>query len=237
MSDYENFLQLAQKRRSIRLFKEDPLPDDYINKIVEAARFAPSGANSQPWEIVVVKDRATKDRIVDIVKEASVASYKLGQTRPREEQHPADHRVIEHPGFQDAPAYLILFGDLRLEATYPLSAYAYDRESITASSLASAFLYMQLAATSLGLAAQWVTATSQPLPQALIKQLLGVPGQFHLYDTMVVGFPRQTPPPRLIREAKEFTHYDRYDMSKHRSDQQVRKFIDDVHHGRSKIAD
>ncbi len=235
--DYDGFLQLVQKRRSIRVFKPDPLPDEYIYKIIEAARFAPSGANSQPWEMVVVKDKATKDKIVDIVKEASIASYKLGQTRPKEEQHPGDRRTIEHPGFQDAPVYIILFGDPRLEATYPMSAYAYDRHSITPATLASAFLYMHLAATSLGLASQWVTATAQPLPSALIKQLLGVPREYMLYDTFIVGFPNQTPPPRLVRERQEFTHVHRYDMSKYRTDEQVKKFIDAVHKGRSKMAD
>lgn len=236
--DYEGFLQLVQKRRSTRLFKPDPLPDEYIEKIIEAARFAPSGANSQPWEIVVVKDRELKDKIVDVVREASLSAYKLGQTRPKEERHPADNRkILDHPGFKDAAAYLILFGDLRLEATYPLSAYTHDRESTTASGLASAFLYMHLAAASLGLASQWITATGQPLPQALIKQLLGVPREFKLYDTMAVGYPNQTPRPRLVREREEFTHVNRYDMSKYRSDAQVKEFIKAIHEARSTMAD
>ncbi|MBI4330620.1 MAG: nitroreductase family protein [Chloroflexi bacterium] len=238
MIDYEGFLQLVQKRRSIRRFKPDPLPDDYVNKIVEAARFAPSGANSQPWEIVVVRDKATKDRIVEIVNEANASSYKLGQTRPKEERHPADDRPPGgRPGFADAPVFLILFGDPRLEATYPLSAYTMNRASITPSSLANVFLYMHLAAASLGLGSQWVTATSQPLPQALIKQLLGIPRDYTLYDTMVAGFPDQSPRPRLVRPAQEFTHAGRYDTSKYRSDDQVKKFIKAIHDGRATIAD
>ncbi len=237
MMDYDGFLQLVQTRRSIRRFKPDPLPEDYVNKILEAARYAPSGANSQPWEIVVLTDKAVKDKIVDIVKEASVGSYKLGQTRPKDERHPGDERLMDHPGFQDAPVFVILFGDKRLEATYPMSAYVYDRASITPSSLANAFLYMQLAATSLGLAAQWVTATAQPLPQALIKQMLGMPQEYTLYDTMVVGYPNQTPRPRLIRTREEFTHVNHYDMSKHRSDTEVKKFIRAVQQGRSTMAD
>lgn len=64
--NYDDFLQLVQKQRSIRLYKPDPLPDKYIDDILEAARFTPSGANSQPWEIVVVKDKIIKDQIVEI---------------------------------------------------------------------------------------------------------------------------------------------------------------------------
>jgi nitroreductase len=45
----EQFLELAKKRRSIRRFKPDPVPDEIIQKILEAARWAMSGANGQPW--------------------------------------------------------------------------------------------------------------------------------------------------------------------------------------------
>ena len=53
--DYESLLELIKKRRSIRGFKPDPIPDKYVDKIIEAARWAPSGANSQPWEFIVIK--------------------------------------------------------------------------------------------------------------------------------------------------------------------------------------
>ena len=235
--DYDGFLELVKEQRSIRRFKPDPLPEEYIDEILEAARFAPSGANSQPWEIVVVKDKKIKDQIVDIFKEASLSSHKLGKTRPREEQHPGDRRLHKNPGFQNAPVFFILFSDPRLEDTYPMSAQAYDCHSITASSMASLFLYMHLAATSLGLASQWVTSTSQPLSQALIKKLLGVPRSFRLYDTMITGYPAQSPPPRLVRARADFTHIDHYDTSKYRTDSQVREFIDAVHKGRTTIPD
>ena len=46
---YDSFLALVKKRRSTRRFKPDPVPEDDINKIIEAARWAPSGFNLQPW--------------------------------------------------------------------------------------------------------------------------------------------------------------------------------------------
>ena len=54
--NYEDFLRLVQSRRSIRLLKSDPLPDEYVDRIIEAARWAPSGFNTQPWEFIVVDD-------------------------------------------------------------------------------------------------------------------------------------------------------------------------------------
>ena len=50
--DYEGFLELIKARRSTRRFKPDPVPDDVIDRIVEAGRWAPSGFNQQPWELL-----------------------------------------------------------------------------------------------------------------------------------------------------------------------------------------
>ena len=43
-------------RRSTRLFKEDPLKDEELEQILEAAKYAPSGANQQPWNFTVVSN-------------------------------------------------------------------------------------------------------------------------------------------------------------------------------------
>ena len=49
MMNYDQFLELLRYRRSIRRFKSDPIPDDNVIKILDAAHYAMSGANSQPW--------------------------------------------------------------------------------------------------------------------------------------------------------------------------------------------
>jgi len=67
--NYEDFLGLLHHRRSIRRFKPDPIPEDYITKILDAARYAMSGANSQPWEFIVVKDPKIKEKVFECIKE------------------------------------------------------------------------------------------------------------------------------------------------------------------------
>lgn len=52
---YDDLIELFKDRRSIPKFKSDPIPDEYVDKIIEAARFAPSGFNTQPWEFVLIK--------------------------------------------------------------------------------------------------------------------------------------------------------------------------------------
>lgn len=56
--------EAIEQRRSIRRFKPDPVPDEVIISLLDAARLAPSGSNAQPWRFKVVKDRETKEKLV-----------------------------------------------------------------------------------------------------------------------------------------------------------------------------
>jgi len=53
-------------RRSIRRFREDPVPDELIEKALDIARFAPSAHNNQPWVFVVVKDKEKLRKLAEI---------------------------------------------------------------------------------------------------------------------------------------------------------------------------
>ena len=67
-SRYDQLLELAKLRRSIRRFKPDPVPEEDIEKIIEVARWAMSGANAQPWEFVVVKRPELRAKIFELYK-------------------------------------------------------------------------------------------------------------------------------------------------------------------------
>ena len=54
--EYEELLELAKGRRTFRAIKPDPIPDEVVEKLLEAARWAPTGFNMQPLEMLVVKD-------------------------------------------------------------------------------------------------------------------------------------------------------------------------------------
>lgn len=56
-------LNAIQTRRSIRQFKPDPVPDELVWKVIEAAGFAPSAHNGQPWEFIVTRDNEKKRRL------------------------------------------------------------------------------------------------------------------------------------------------------------------------------
>jgi nitroreductase len=223
--DYEVFLDLVRKRRSIRNFRTDPVPDEYVNKIIEAARYAPSGANSQPWEFIVVKDQAIKDRIVGIVSEQGEYSRKIELTREKDLRFSTLTGPVREPGYKNAPVYIILCGDPRTKEAYPLLTTLTRGDSHFISSLASAFLCMTLAATTLGLGSQWVSATGNPFVKPLLKELLEIPHKLDIYDMLVVGYPASQPKERFVRDRAEMVHDGRYNKDKYRSDEQIRDFI------------
>jgi nitroreductase len=57
------FMDLIKKRYSVRNFKKDPVPDEFIKQILEAGRLAPTGANTQPQRLIVVRERDGLDKL------------------------------------------------------------------------------------------------------------------------------------------------------------------------------
>ncbi len=56
-------LQVIKKRRSVRRYKEDLIPEEALLRVVEAARLAPSGKNLQPWKFIIVRDKVLKEKL------------------------------------------------------------------------------------------------------------------------------------------------------------------------------
>ena len=218
--NYESLLELVTQRRSIRGFKPDPIPDEYVEKIIEAARWAPSGANSQPWEFIVIKKQELRQNIIQFITENNQLLHKMELAR-----EPKLRFKFAPAGFARAPVFILLCGDVRTKDAYPLYVTLQSGSSIFKSSLANAFLYMTLAATTLGLGAQWVSATGSPYVQSLTKDLLKIPKELEIYDMLAVGYPDFKPRPRLVRAREEMVHYDYYDEAKFRTNEDVNTFI------------
>jgi len=59
-----DFYDVVRTRRSIRSYKPDPVPEEVLDRVLEAVRVAPSGSNRQPWRFIIVRDEAVKKRLV-----------------------------------------------------------------------------------------------------------------------------------------------------------------------------
>jgi len=210
---YECLLDLVTKRRTIRQFKADPVPDEYITKIIEVARWAPSGFHTQPWEFVVIKDPKVKAEIVAVLDEHGPAIT-----------DPAKKDVVRS-SFRDAPVFILALCDWRAKVGLPYAPRTNEEAApLYQSSMANAFLYMQLAATALGLASQWYTATSRPAAQRAIREIVGIPEALTIYDMMVVGHQAAPPGPKIVRDLAGMVHYDACGEEDFRSDEQVEEY-------------
>ena len=225
--DYNSVLELVKNTRSIRRFKPDPVPDEYVEKVIEVARWAPSGFNQQPWDFIVVKKPDLKKKIVEFCRVYGSQSADMESTRESWQKGPKWAPVKEKDDYSAAPVFIILCGDIRTEEGLPMALrYNPDRlQSVFTSSLANAFLYMHMAATSLGLASQWVSSVSTSYAHCMIKELLGIPKELVIYDMLALGYPAIKPKPKLLKDKAKTVHHDYCGPESFRTDEEVRDFI------------
>ena len=164
---------------------------------------APSGFHSQPWEFVVIRDRTVKDEVA--------AAVSTGPPAPAMKDD-ADHSLPRRkPGFAGAPVFILLAGDWRARVQFPDKPQREREAQETAfflSGLASAFLYLQLAAVSLGLSSQWVSNAAWGESGEAVRKILGLPEYIRTYDMMAVGYPAESPIEKKLRDVRDMIHYD-----------------------------
>jgi nitroreductase len=66
-----NTKEAIEKRRSIRKYKPDPIPDEHIRELLNSARLAPSGCNAQPWRFKIVKEADVKAKLAEAAYDQS----------------------------------------------------------------------------------------------------------------------------------------------------------------------
>jgi len=210
---YDCLLDLAKKRRTVRQFKPDPVPDEYITKIIDVARWAPSGFHTQPWEFVVIKDPEVKAKIVAALDEHGPAIKDPSK------------RDIARSSFRDAPVFILALIDWRAKVGLPYAPRTNEEAApLYHSSMANAFLLMHLAATSLGLASQWYTSTSRPAAERAIREIVGIPEALTIYDMMVLGYPAAAPGAKIVRDLADMVHYDACGEQDFRTDDEVEEY-------------
>ena len=210
---------LVEQRRSIRGYDEKrDVPEETMRTILNCARWAPSGGNGQPWEFVIVRERATRHQIADYYHK------KLGHKREKAWAVRGTAKITGD-GFRHAPVHIIILGDPRVKEAYPIRTKLEKAESHFITGLANATLLIHLAAAAMGLASQYVSDANSPYMETMIKALLGIPEPLRIYHLVPIGFAKSqvAAPPR--RELNEMLHYESYDMGKFRSDEQMTGFV------------
>jgi nitroreductase len=165
-------LAAIHRRRSIRAYTDQPVPDDLLWQVIEAGTWAPSSGNMQAWEFVVVKDLEARRRLV-ATTDAGIVSRAGVKTQE---------------WILDAPVVIVVCFDVkRMTARYGTKG----RELLTRLDCMGAVQNMLLAATHFGLGACCVVGffpdqlqAALPIPRELTPILL-----------VTLGYPKEQPPP------------------------------------------
>jgi nitroreductase len=164
-----------------------------VERVLDAARFAPSSSNTQPWVFVVVRDAERRARLTDLMD-------RLWSSVPESDLAPslrADVAGGFGGGFATAPVWIVVGADdLRAER----------REQ--SSSIYPAVQNLLLAATALGLGSAMTTIASYDPVE--VRAITGLPDPVRPYAMVPLGWPARPLGPPRRRPVSEIAHRDTY---------------------------
>jgi nitroreductase len=216
-------LDVLRTTGAIREFRSEPVADEVIFRILDAARFAPSGGNRQSWRVVVLRDPAMRAALRDVYLvgwKEYLAQVGVGLVpfAPLTDQTGEAAAIAsaastsmplgafsEH--LDEVPVLLLVFADLRLLAA--VDKYA-DRYTFAGGASVYPFVWsMLLAARAEGLGG---VITTMPIRyEADVLSLVGVPPEFALAAVVALGVPVRQPRRLTRRPVAEFATFDRFD--------------------------
>ena len=174
----DSFTHAIRKRRTVRDFSPEPIPEGVIERCIEAAAQAPSGANKQPWSFVLVRDPALKSRIREAAEKEERAFYG-GRAPPR---WLADLEAFgtdaDKPFLEIAPALIVIFAQRYGETQAERHYYVNESVGIAVGILISALHNAGL-----------VTLTHTPSPMKFLSEILERPESERAYLLLPVGYP------------------------------------------------
>jgi nitroreductase len=193
--------EAIERRRSIRKFKADEVPEDSLRELLEAARLAPSGSNSQPWRFKVVKDPAARTRLSaaangqSFVKEAPVVLACCLDLEGYIEETLANVKAMsESRGLSPA------MRDAMISRVEAMRAKSRDDLAANASfNIGIAGEHVALRAVELGLGSCWVKAFDEPA----VREVLGLGEEYYVAALIPLGYPDESPPPRRRKSLEE----------------------------------
>ncbi|WP_027718194.1 nitroreductase family protein [Desulfovirgula thermocuniculi] len=186
--------EVLLRRRSIRRFRPDPVPEEYIMELLEAARLAPSGTNLQPWRFVIVESREMRQRLSEctygmtFIAQAPVTIVCCADLKSIEKRPQRIAELRQAGAFAGTPLESINLEDYLKQRSMDINA----ARAYLSLNVAIAIEHIVLRATDLGLGSCWVMMFNQKE----VKKLLGLGEELIVVALVPVGFPDQDPPPR-----------------------------------------
>ncbi|MEV5507326.1 nitroreductase family protein [Streptomyces orinoci] len=186
--------RLMDRRRTVRQFSADPVPEQAVRDAIACAATAPSGAHQQPWTFILVKDPEVRRRIRAAAEEEERRSYagRLGEEWLAALRPLGTDEVKPH--LTDAPALIVVF-----RQRYWLGADGSKRKHYYVDESVGIAVGMLLSALHLsGLAALVHT----PSPMRFLSEVLGRPANENAFAVIPVGYPAaDCQVPDLVRKS------------------------------------
>lgn len=181
LQESQSFYQLMARRRTIREFSDQKIPQTVLENAIKAAGTAPSGANMQPWHFVVIQDAAVKKRVREA---AEIEERELYEHRAGDEWLKALAPLgtdANKPFLETAPALIAIF----LKKFSVDEAGKKHKNYYTAESVGIATGILITALHKSGLA----TLTHTPSPMRFLGEILERPAFERPYMLLVCGYP------------------------------------------------
>jgi len=180
-----------------REWTDQPVTDETLHRVLDAARFAPSGGNRQGWHVTVVKDKETRRKFVPLIKPFTsvyLAQVQAGEN-PWNTIHPTSVDVdaakasnLDFPGLDEmveAPAVLVVSVNLEVVASFDKEL---DRIGVISGASIYPFVWnILLAARNEGLAG--VLTTYLAGCEAAVQEILGIPSHHAVAALVPLGYP------------------------------------------------
>jgi len=207
----KSLLEIIRKRRSVRVYKSGRVTEKQLEMILEAGRWAPSGANTQPWELIVTRDRAKMKKVRRIYD---------NEWRERKKEEPVHYKGLKKDYVGDVSVLVLVCGDPRTKQVYLTTRQPGDREKLFQASIANAVEHMMLMAASMGLGTVWVSVREEVEPE--LRELFKVPQPLRLLWVVPIGHAKSWPNAKPRRKVSDFVHRELYNPKKLRPDSAIR---------------
>lgn len=188
--------------RAIRRFRQEPVPDELIERVVYAATRAPSVSNSQNWAFVAVRDKATKARIAALTAPTAIRNIRrlLATTTSDSQRRLLEASQTLAESLADVPVFLFVCAT-GINRSAPIDSRVWL-------GVLPAAQNALLAARSLGLGT--TLATYHLHDEAGVSETLGLPPDVLIAATIVMGFPAVPFGPVRRRPVSEVLRWDRW---------------------------
>lgn len=183
MARARDFYAEMRRRRTVRDFSDEPVPQEVIENCILTAGTAPNGANMQPWHFVVISDPALKRRIREAAEEEERAFYSGRAPEDWLEVLAPLGTNAEKPFLETAPYLIVVFAQsYGLDEAGRKVKHYYVQESV---GIATGLLITAVHHAGL------VSLTHTPSPMSFLNEICARPKQERPFLILVVGYPAE----------------------------------------------